>query len=256
MTKCRWSANSLTRRSNSVGQHTCDPAEDLLLLNYEKGNTMSHLKLASVIFALLGFTAFVWASEADELREKAEAMRREAAELTEQGHGEEAEQLERRARAMHDEAERLGERRRPERRVTEVENLERLLERLRQEEEHLRDDGGSEDDIARVRREAQRVELELRELSSRSRRERAAPHGELTGRLEHMHIAIEHLNHAGLHEIAEHVAQRAEATERELHEHRPHDDGDAMHAVMQQLEELRREIGRLHDEVSSLKERR
>jgi len=214
---------------------------------------MSHLKLASVVFALLGFTALIWASEVDELRERAEAMRREAAELAEQGHAEEAENLRRRAVAIHEEAEQLGRRRRPNPQVAEVENLERLLGRLREEEEHLRHDGGSEDQIASVRREAERVERELHELSSERRRDHQAPQNELGERLEHMHIAIEHLNRAGLHEIAEHVAQRAEAAERELHEYRPHHDGDVMHAVVQQLDELRHEIGRLRDEVNELR---
>ncbi len=98
--------------------------------------------------------------------------------------------------------------------------------------------------------------MEMRELLHESDRKQSAPHDEMAERLEHMHIAVEHLNHAGLRDIAEHVAQRAEATERELHEHRQHDDGDAMHAVMQQLEELRHEIRRLRDEVNDLRERR
>ncbi|MEO2016132.1 MAG: hypothetical protein ABGZ53_17365 [Fuerstiella sp.] len=43
--------------------------------------------------AILGVTTFVWASESDEIREKAKEMQREAAELAEQGHKEEAEHL-------------------------------------------------------------------------------------------------------------------------------------------------------------------
>jgi hypothetical protein len=216
---------------------------------------MSHLKLASVVFALLGCTVIVWASEADELREKAEAMRREAAKLGEQGHREEAENLERRASAMLNEAEQPG-RHRPEQHEAEVVELKRMLERLRQEEAHLREEGESEDRLADVRREAEQVEMELWELSHRPRREDDVPHDELAGRLEHMHIAIEHLNQAGLHEIAEHVVQRAEATERELHEQRPHHDGDVMHAILQQLEDLQHQIGRLRDEVNDLRQRR
>ncbi|MDG1895821.1 MAG: hypothetical protein P8J37_13020 [Fuerstiella sp.] len=215
---------------------------------------MSHLKLATVIFAVLGFTVFVWASEADELRAKAEAMRREAAELTEQGHREEAENLERRAMAMLKEAERHA-RHRPEPREAEVMELKRLLERLHQEEENLRREDGSDERIADVRREAEHVERELQELSNRPHREHGEGHGELGERLEHTHMAIEHLKQAGLHDIAEHVAQRAEAMERELHQHRPHHDGDVMHAVMQQLEELRHEIGKLRDEVNGLRDR-
>ncbi len=46
---------------------------------------MTHSKIVATIFAFLVVTAFVWASESDELREKAKAMQREAAELTEHG---------------------------------------------------------------------------------------------------------------------------------------------------------------------------
>ena len=71
-----------------------------------------------------------------------------------------------------------------------------------------------------------------------------------------MRIAVEHLNQAGLHDIAEHVAQRAEATERELHERHRQQGSDAMHEVMKQLDEMRHEIGRLRDEVNELREKR
>ena len=86
-------------------------------------------------------------------------------------------------------------------------------------------------------------------------REHAAPHEEIARRLEHMRIAVEHLNHAGLHDIAEHVAERAHAAERELHEHDQH-GGDVMHEIVRQLDEIRHEVGRLRDELNELRERR
>ncbi len=51
---------------------------------------MSYIKLGAIALSLFAVTAFVWASESDEIREKAKAMQREAAELAERGHGEEA----------------------------------------------------------------------------------------------------------------------------------------------------------------------
>ncbi|MCP4782388.1 MAG: hypothetical protein GY903_33935 [Fuerstiella sp.] len=215
---------------------------------------MSYLKSATVIVAFLGITAFVWASESDELRDKADAMQRQAAELAEQGHRQEAANLKRKAMTMLDEAEEL-ERQRPKQREAEIMELKRLLEKLHQEEKHLREDDASDERLTDVRREAEHVEMELREFLHPSHHDRDLPRDEVAERLEHMHIAIEHLNQAGLHDMAEHVAQRAEATERELHEHRQHHDGDAMHEIMQQLEELRHEVGRLHDEVNELRER-
>ena len=68
---------------------------------------MTYIKLGATIFAFLALTAFVWASESDELREKAKAMQREAAELAEHGHKEEATNLKRKAMAMLEEAEHL-----------------------------------------------------------------------------------------------------------------------------------------------------
>ena len=68
---------------------------------------MRYLKLGVTFFAFLAITAFVWASESDELREKAKAMQREAAELAERGHREEAANLKRKAMEMLEEAERL-----------------------------------------------------------------------------------------------------------------------------------------------------
>ncbi len=216
---------------------------------------MSHLKFASVVFASLGFAAFVWASGADELREKAQTMRREAAELAEKGHKEDADTLERRAAALLEEAEQFG-RRHPKPREAEVRELHHILEKLRQEEAHLREEDAAEERIADVRQEAEQVELELQKITRGSHREHDSPHHETAERLENMHIAIEHLHHAGLHEIAEHVAERAEATERELHEHGPHREDELMHTVMQQLDELRHELRRLRDEVNELREDR
>jgi hypothetical protein len=67
---------------------------------------------------------------------------------------------------------------------------------------------------------------------------------------------VEHLHHAGLHDIAEHVAERAEATERELHEQHRHHEGEPIHEIMKQLDEIRHEVGRLRDEVNELREKR
>ncbi len=51
---------------------------------------MSCVKLGAIVFSLFAVTAFVRASESDEIREKAQSVQREAAELAEQGHKEEA----------------------------------------------------------------------------------------------------------------------------------------------------------------------
>jgi hypothetical protein len=216
---------------------------------------MTYIKLGATIFAFLAVTSFVWASESDELREKAKAMQREAAELAERGHGEEAENLERKAIAMLEEAEHLDHGG-LDQRHREIERLKALLERIRQKEKHLEGEAGADDVLSIVRREAKEIEAKLRFLTQQPHRDQAPPNEEVARRLEHMRIAVDHLNQAGLHDIAEHVAQRAEATERELHEHQKHKGGDVMHEIMKQLDELRHEVGRLRNEVSELTEKR
>jgi flagellar biosynthesis/type III secretory pathway chaperone len=237
---------------------------------------MNRFKLATVTIALLAAAALVWASESDELREKAEAMHREAAELAERGHLREAGELKEKAAALLEEAEHL-ERGHADPRQREIAELKQLLERLHQEQERLREEAGAGERLAELRRKTEQVEHELHELLQPRREPHREPHrkphreqpfgqDEIARRLEHMRIAVEHLHQAGLHEIAEHVAQRAEATERELHEHArreheptehgPHPGPDAVHEIMKQLDALRHEVGRLRDEVNELRERR
>lgn len=215
---------------------------------------MTYIKLGTLVFAFLAVTAFVWASESDELREKAKAMQREAAELAEQGHKEEATNLKRKAVAMLEEAERLQHGRLDERHP-EIMKLRLHLEKLRQEEKQLEEKAGAGERLADVRTEAGRIERELRGLSHGPEHPHGAPHDDIARRLEHMRIAIDHLNQAGLHDVAEHVAQQAEGAERALHEHQKRQRGDVMHEIMKQLDELRHEVGRLRDEVNELRKK-
>lgn len=80
------------------------------------------------------------------------------------------------------------------------------------------------------------------------------PRQEIARRLEHMRIAIENLNMAGLHDIAGRVAERAEAAEAELHQHAEPHKADSQHALIEQLEEMRHEMARLREEVRQLKQ--
>ena len=93
---------------------------------------MSRLKMVFLSLTMLTLAGVLWASEADELREKARAMQREAAELAERGHREEAENLERNAIKMLEEAEKR-ERDRLDQSEAKIRELERHLEGLRRE---------------------------------------------------------------------------------------------------------------------------
>lgn len=188
-------------------------------------------KATCFAFVFLAAAALVWASEAEELRDKAHSMQQQAKEMAKNGNTEEAEYLERKALNLLEEAERLEDHD-PDRREAEARELRGVLEKLR--------------------REAERVESRLRELQERHPDHRE----EMVHRIEHMRIAVDHLNRAGMHEVAEQIARRAEAAERELHRHRPHPEiGDMMHEVMKQVGELRHEVERLRDEVAELKDK-
>jgi len=217
---------------------------------------MTHIKLGATIFAFLALTTFVWASESDELREKAKAIQREAAELAEHGHKEEATNLKRKAMAMLEEVERL-QHHRPDQRKAEIMEMEEQLRMLLLEERKLKETGGNRERLADVRREVEviRDKLTLMLRESHDAHD-APPQDKIARRLEHMRIAVDHLHEAGLHDIAKHVAERAEATERELHKHHKHHGGDVMHEIMKQLDELRHEVGRLRDEVNELRKKR
>jgi hypothetical protein len=204
------------------------------------------------LFVLLAVAAFVWASESDELREKAEAIGREAAELAERGHKAEAAELKRKSAALLKEAEQI-DRERPDSREAKIHELHRVLEKLRGLERELSEQAGAGEKLAAVRREAEGVEKKLRHLARGQHEESQPAHEHIARRLEHMRAAVEHLHQAELHDIAEHVAQRAEATERELREHRRHHEGDVLHELMKQLDELRHEVGRLRAEVSEIR---
>jgi hypothetical protein len=77
-------------------------------------------------------------------------MQREAAELTERGHGEEAENLERKAVAMLEEAERLDHHR-PDHPEAGIREMQERLELLRMEERELEEIGGKKKRLADVR---------------------------------------------------------------------------------------------------------
>ncbi len=220
---------------------------------------MSRIKVVACVLSLFAVTTFVWASESDELRERAKMMLREGAELAERGHHEEAANLKRKATAMLEEAKHLEQHAGLKERRPEISKLRLHLEKLRSEEARLKETGAIENREERlddIRREAEAIEDKLRHMSREPHAHPDGPHDDIARRLEHMRIAVEHLNHAGLRDIAEHVVERAEATERELDERNRGRQGDVIHEVMAQLDEIRREMGRLRDEVNELKEKR
>jgi len=218
---------------------------------------MSRIKLGTIVLACLAVTAFVWASEPDELREKAQAIQREAAELAQQGHQQEAINLKRKALAMMEEAANL-EHARLDHDHPEIAKLQYWIERIREEEALLvekveAENVEAEKQLDDLRRKAAAMEDKLRHLVAESEREKAAPREDIARRLEHLRIAVEHLNQAGLPDVAEQIARQAEAAERELHERHRREEGDVLHAILKQLDELRKDTALLRDAVNQLR---
>jgi hypothetical protein len=220
---------------------------------------MSRFRFAAIAFLLIAVSQFVdplnvWATESDEIRERAALMQQEAAELVQDGQEEKAAVLRRKARALLQQSERL-QRERPDRRRSEIMEVRKLLDKLRSKERELAESDRSSERLAKVRAEAERVEQELGEFEGERRGPRDRQPSEVARRLEHMRMAVEHLEQAGLHEEAEHVARRAEETERRLHRHH-RGDADQIGEIARHVEEMRREIRLLRDQVTELIEQR
>jgi len=254
--------------------------------------------LSVSLLLLSSYTLF--ASEAEELWDKANAMKREAAELAERGHMEEAKKLGKEAAILFKKVEAIKKDQKDPR-WNEIEGIKKRMHQLMIEEKEIGDRDDAKPRLREIRGEREELERFIHEIMADIKRsegkhpeqphheqphhpehadgaehtdgphrhhEEIRHHEEMMHRLENMRIAVDHLHQAGLHDVAEHVAQRAEATEKELHgfrmeqerrEHGEHPEAqehdDPIHHVMRQLEEMRHEIGRLHEEINHLRNR-
>lgn len=215
-------------------------------------------------------------AQADERQERAEAMRREAAELAEQGRHEQAERLEQEASELLGEGERpgTGEQLHKELGVA-INEHQKHLHNLRREAERLREAGAPEAERIQVEKQVGRVERELHEFEAERKRRlahrphdrHAPPHHQeqmrsAMERVEHLLIAAEHLDRAGAHDLAQNVRRKAEHMEREIRDARPRPEegrhpeqphGEAH--LVGQMEELRHEVRRMREELNELRER-
>ena len=213
---------------------------------------MTYPRATLTIFSFFVFVTIGIASESDELREKAREIERKAAELAESGQGEKAEHFEREAAELYKKAD-YHEREHHERKIME---LKERLEKLQMEERELQEHGTEDEHLDDLRHEIERVKSHLHEMVHTHRDDHRGPDGDIERRLKHMRAAAEHLHHAGLHDVSNHVIQRIHAVERELHHHRDHHEDNPIHAIMRQLEEMRHEMSRLREELNDLRESR
>jgi hypothetical protein len=212
------------------------------------------------------------ASEADELRERANAMRTVASVLADRGNMDEAERLKAEAAKLWEVAQRLelkdkwfgqpaGEKgaRHPK------ERLEDLLAQARK----LKESNASERELAQVREEIAQTERELDSLrAGRVGMAELPPEFRLqvekleaaTRRIHHFRAAAENLKLAKAHDLARELVERAAAMERDVQgakmqlaaEMQKRQGGEQMPDV---IRDLRAEIERLRAEVKELRQR-
>lgn len=228
------------------------------------------------VAALLLTVSLARASESDELRERAQAVKKEAAELAKAGRGEEAEKLARKANELLEAAERL-EGKGPKGLRPEFEKLRGLFKNLVEKERQMKELGAPEKEMAEIRERIAKAKEELARSGLHWRFEgpkEPRPFGppaseamaklEETGRrIKHFRTAAENLREAGANEIAKELMEKAEHMEREAREakmrlakegeHRP---GPKMGPLpMMQFQEMRAEIERLRGELNELRQR-
>jgi methyl-accepting chemotaxis protein len=223
-----------------------------------------------VIVALCAVAPRLIASEADELREKAQAMKREAIVLKERGRVEAAEDLARKAAELAEAADRL-ERKPPKVSDDEIQKLHGHLKDLLDKERRMKEAQAPERDLAEIRQRIAKTERELDGLRAAHERrvegkKGPGPHPEMVAKLEeagrrikHLRIAAENLHAAGAADLAKQLMEKAEIMEREAREAKmrmsdetKHHGGPEMAGIPAQIEQLRREVGRLREEMKEL----
>lgn len=220
----------------------------------------------------------LFASEADELRDRAEAFRKKASISAEQGKPDQAERLERESGELLEAAERLelpskgrGEKVGRPGIDKEVHHLKERLQDLRAKERRMREANAPVQESAEVREQIAGIEREVKQIHAHH-----AGHGALTPefrvqaekfenasrRIHHLRVAAQNLKMAEEHELARKLMEQAEAMERDVHEAKKRFAAE-MHAVHERhgehgpgvVQELKEEIQRLRAEVRELSQK-
>lgn len=191
---------------------------------------MRHLVGFLACAALATFvTGWTWASEADELRAKAKAVQREAEQLAKEGRKEEAEKHFREAKELltaaskHDAKSSKSSDR-------DIDELHERLKAISEKEAHAKE-AKNKEALAELQKHREAVERELAEHRKQVKHKPGSkpdgkhppepePMQEVGRRLKHLHAAIDNLNAAGMYDLAEELAKKAEHMQRELHQAR------------------------------------
>ncbi len=240
--------------------------------------------LASALL-IICVSATAWSSEADELRAKAKAVQHEAEVLAKEGRKEEAEKLFRHAKELIIAASKHDEKA-PKKGDSGIDELHQQLKAIAEKEEFA-EKSKNKEALAELRKLREAIERELAEHREHHEKKIGPKHAkkvpsesqdgldDVLRRIKHIRIAAENLQAAGLHDLAEELAKRAEAMERELpqhHEVKAKTPGTPQKSVRIELpmkridlkinsdpnsspiNELREELQRLRGELKELRE--
>jgi hypothetical protein len=239
---------------------------------------MQRTTLSGMILGLLlsCFSGVVRASQVDELREKAKAMRKEASALAEKGNKEQAERLEKESMKLLEAAERMerkdkerGEKRDRPDIDKEVRTLKDRLNDLAAKERKMKEAKAPKQEIAEVREQISGTERELDMIHLRHAgkaelppeyRPQAERLEAVARRIHHIRVAAENLKLAEAHDLAHQLMEKAEGMERELKEGK-----QRLAAEMQKIQgvkdgpeigrDLRAENERLRSEIKELRQK-
>jgi DNA repair exonuclease SbcCD ATPase subunit len=225
---------------------------------------------------LLFCGGILFASEADELRKRAKAMRNEASVLAERGNKEQAERLEKEAVALLEAAERLelktkgrGEKGDRPDIDKEVRQLKGRLHDLLAKEQKLKEAKAPEKALAEVREQIAGTERELQTIQAHHAgrvelppefRDQAEKLEAATRRIHHLRVAAQNLKMAEAHELAHEIMKKAESMERDVQEGKKRLAAEIQKAHGGEhgpdvVRELRAEIERLRAEVKELRQK-
>lgn len=217
------------------------------------------------------------ASDVDELRQKAKAIREEAMQLAKSGKEKESDRLLKESQMLMERAERISEANKDKQNVhpAHEEHIRRLKEHIHallSEQKTLKQDGAPESRLQEVRAMIDAKEKELRLIHSHQNPKPEIPPAfhpqaekleSLARRVHHMRVAAENLKLAEAHDMAHQLMEKAEIMERELHEgkqrlaaeinnsHHKQESLDIVRDLRAELEQLRREVKELRQQVEN-----
>lgn len=217
------------------------------------------------------------ASDIDELRQKAKAMREEAMQLAKAGNERESESLLKESQLLMEKAEHIsqankGEKKRKDNPAQEehVRHLKEHLNELLSRQKRLKQEGAPEPEQQEIRAMIEAKENELRMVRAHQNAKPDIPpafHPQaekleiLARRMHHIRVAAENLKLAEAHDMAHQLMEKAEIMERELHEgkqrlaaeinnsHHKQESLDIVRDLRAELEQLRREVKELRQQV-------